>query len=464
MKWLTLILAIITLISTSGCGGKQPIVFRDTDTSSCKKEYTELSYDKIGDSYQENQEIWSEINERYRGVKNRKLLVFMDGTGNDKTDSSNIRVLYRLALAQSCTGKPIIPYYDKGVGAKFFDSVLGGATGEGASLNIRQAYRFLVNTYDPGDEIYIFGFSRGAFTARSLNGFIEFAGILNKNSIKEVWTDNLPDWFGVSTVHYVIKDIFDEYRVKNDGTDNFDDKVRIRIEKYKKENFPDLVFERAVVKAIGVFDTVPALGLGTNDEPDNHRLDLYASNGFHALSLDEQRDKFRLLRFDDVKLKPGQKLREVWFPGVHGNIGGGYSKTIGCDTISNNSENYYNGLEAIPLNWMIEQLREENLFRIDGQFPECVDGILHDEYFESSLLYKNMGTFRRKPSRCDVVHESVVLRIGLDKLFKANKNREIGCKYSPSNLQHPVQQYYQVEPAHQKIAGEKAKVLEPIKK
>ncbi len=140
------------------------------------------------DTYNGVKDTWSAINKRYIGSEKRKLVVFMDGTSNTKSDNTNIWKLYKLSLKHACTGSnPVIPYYDKGVGAKWFDFINGGFAGSGASLNIRQAYRFLVQTYKDGDEIFIFGFSRGAFTARSLNGMLYYVGLLKKDKLESNW-------------------------------------------------------------------------------------------------------------------------------------------------------------------------------------------------------------------------------------------------------------------------------------
>jgi hypothetical protein len=463
MKRFCLLIAIISAGCTTGSNSLQAQSSNNTLPSICQNaDY--LGPDGITDSFIGNQKIWSEFNDYYSDENGRKLVVFLDGTGDDKEDSSNIRVLYRMAVSQACLNKPVIPYYDKGIGAKWFDSIAGGAVGEGASLNIRQAYRFLVSTYKTGDEIYIFGFSRGAFTARSLNGFLEYAGLLDRRTIKKEGADILFSWSGTSTLHITVKDIFNRYHVKHDGTDSFESRLKSDIEKYEHEKYPDLKFDKVTVKAIGVFDTVPALGIANDEEPDNHRLDLYAQKGFHALSLDEQRNKFRLLRFDEVKLQSGQELHEVWFPGVHANIGGGYAKTIGCNTDKSNSPSYYDGLEATPLNWMLEQFNQEDIFPQIGQFQECVDGIMHDEFFDNAGLYKKMGIIRRKPLIGDTLHQSVASRIELAKLFKANENRESTGQYRPANLKYPVEKYYKIEPAHGKTADQKVILLDAVKK
>lgn len=411
------------------------------------KNYSITGPDEASDTFSGNQKAWEEIDSYYKSHQGRKLALFLDGTGNSKTDSSNVRVLYRLALAQACQGTPVVPYYDKGVGAKWFDSIPGGAVGQGASLNIRQAYRFLVHTYNPGDEIYLIGFSRGAFTARSLNGFIEFAGLLDRNTVKKSWADWLPDWLGSSDMHFIVKNVFDRYHRYHDGTESFENNLREDIQLYEAEKYPNLAFRKIKVKAIGVFDTVPALGVEADEDPDNHRLDLYAEYGFHALSLDEQRNKFRLLRFDELHAQADQKLFEVWFPGGHANVGGGYSKNPGCNTDNKELPNYNDGLEATSLNWMISKFDNFEIFLHTMPFPQCAGGALHDEFFDSASLYKEFGIYRRKPLKGDTIHKSVLLRTEIGQLEKPHKHREPNNIYKPVNLKYPIPSYYAIESA-----------------
>lgn len=392
--------------------------------------------DNIGGNFKDNQIIWNDFNNLYSDNRPRKIAIFLDGTGNNKNDLTNIRQLYRLSVEHACSGNRIIPYYDKGVGAKWFDFASGGITGKGISKNIRQAYRFLVRTYKPGDEIFILGFSRGAFTARSLNGFIEFSGIIKSVSIKPKWYDILPNWIYSSSLHQKVSDIYSEYKTSDDGTPSFETTLRNKILKAGG----DLEFSYKTVTAIGVFDTVPALGISRNDEPDNHKIDLYAENGFHALALDEQRKDFRLQRFNPI-IKTGSNLDEVWFIGAHLNVGGGYDKSMGCEITNTNSEDYYDGLESIPLNWMLSKFNRFNLFPQNLNFTECVEGQLHDEFFDTKLIpYKKMGISKRQPRFGDSVHSSVKNRAALSvgQLKSPHSQREPNGVYLVPNLKRPI--------------------------
>lgn len=355
----------------------------------------------------------------------RKILIFMDGTGNNdnsNTSNTNLLQLYNLSLEKK-EGARIIPFYIQGVGSKWYNKILGGATGLGLNKNIISAYKFIVNNYKDGDEIYIFGFSRGAYSARSLNGLIEFANIMDRNKIDQ------------KKINTQIKSLFKSYHVNNDGKFGFEDRLRKSI----SNKFGHLMVKTKVqVTAIGVFDTVPAIGLRNDDFPDNHRTDMYAKKGFHALSLDEQRFAFRLLRFDESRLSDSQYLKEVWFTGAHADVGGGYSDD--------------DGLESVSREWMIESFREFDIFpnertrtncKIDGN---CQSGHLHDNFLRSKLFNK-MGISRRTPNYEDFVHGSVVCRVNKPTPLKSpNKGREPNGYYIPFNLKAPINEFYRLVP------------------
>ncbi|MCK4840261.1 MAG: DUF2235 domain-containing protein [Methylococcales bacterium] len=371
------------------------------------------------DSYNDVNKVWKAINdyynkEEYKGK--RKLVVFMDGTGNTKVDKTNVWKLYKLSLQQACTGaSPVIPYYDKGVGAKFFDFVTGGFSGSGASLNIRQAYRFLVQSYNKGDEVFIFGFSRGAFTARSLNGMLYYVGLLKRDGIESAWYDFMPF---ITTLHSTVGDLYKSYHIHDDGTPYFlKDTLPNSISKAKESlgNVNITTPPPFMVKAIGVFDTVPALGLFWDAEPDNHRLGLYAHKGVHAISLDEQRKAFQLLRFNNTDTGWGLSApKEVFFPGVHSNVGGGY--------------NLKNGLSKLSLDWMISQFSTYRVFpdnmasySCESLGLPCEAGELKDEFFKS----KKLRLQHRWPKDGDYIHESVFCRQLLN---------------LPSGVSHPIRE------------------------
>ncbi len=368
----------------------------------------------------------------------RKLAVFMDGTGNTDLSKTNIWQMYRLAVQNACNGEPVLPYYMKGVGTSWYSKIVGGAFGDGLSDNIKQGYRFLSRHYRPGDQIFVFGFSRGAYSARSLNGFIDFANLADYQKV------------GADNIDAFIDQVFDVYHQSNDGKPQFKQRLRAQFER-----FQDMMHQpRVEVEAIGVFDTVAALGLERDDFPDNHRTNLYAKQGYHAMSLDEQRHDFKVLRFDDYNLND-RILKEVWFAGAHANVGGGYCDEkdpvdrISCPTDTRLSL----GLESIPRNWMLQQFEKYQLFATKDTQAFCTDLAkcsaqkLHDEFLDSKL-FNEFGISRRRPRPNDEVHVSVSCRMAIEKLPYPHiretfvENGETKYHYRPQNLSQPLAQHY----------------------
>lgn len=257
----------------------------------------------------------------------RRLVVFLDGTWNHpdqkdrgKTKPSNVTKLARAVKPLAADGRFQITFYDDGVGTSWgLDKWVGGGFGVGLAKNIREAYRFLAYNYRDGDEIYIFGFSRGAYTARSLAGFIERVGMLPKSGM------------------YYMLHAFELYAQRRPQLDFdtllADKKVSTR---------------RARIDFIGVWDTVGAIGLPsrffhtlTGHRWNYHDVSLVPAirHARHALAIDEKRKPFRPTLWTDA-VRADQTLEQRWFPGVHSNIGGGYLR---------------DGLANHALHWMADE-------------------------------------------------------------------------------------------------------------
>ena len=267
----------------------------------------------------------------------KSIILCCDGTWNkpDQVDdhgelcpSNVVKIAYRVAKRDGDT--PQIIFYDQGVGTgNSVDKVTGGAFGEGLEANIHDAYRFLVANYEVGDEIFLFGFSRGAFTARSIAGMIRKCGILRREFVQ----------------YY--RGAIDLYR-KLDVHPDDPEPVKFRTD------FSLCGAENVPIKFIGVWDTVGALGIPlrglrylTRHDFQFHDTELSKTVEFayHALAIDEHRAPFAPSLWDYVP-KPGQTVEQVWFCGVHSDIGGGYPE---C------------GPSDIALSWMIEKARGAGL-------------------------------------------------------------------------------------------------------
>jgi uncharacterized protein (DUF2235 family) len=279
----------------------------------------------------------------------KKLVIFCDGTWNEPTKRGTNVV--RMLQATDFVGKdgttPQLTHYIAGVGTRREDEkFIGGAFGFGISENIKDAYSFIVSNYEEGDEIYLFGFSRGAYTARSIAGLIHNLGVLHRYNLPLVT---------IAYKHY--KDKSEPWKPSGKEAD-----------KFRKENchaYP------AKIRFLGVWDTVGALG-APYGEILGRLLDKLFKTGFHDVTLsesvdaayhgmaaDEHRWPFRptpmaLTEYHHARNRESMAdpkrgfplYAERWFPGVHSNVGGGYQQ---------------HGLSDYALQWMAARAEENGL-------------------------------------------------------------------------------------------------------
>ncbi|KAA1417947.1 DUF2235 domain-containing protein [Nocardioides humilatus] len=252
----------------------------------------------------------------------KRLVVCCDGTWN-KPDSETITNVEKIARTiqtdPAASGRAYqLVYYVGGVGTGSYkaDEVLGGAFGFGLFRNVVAAYRFLAQNYEPGDEIFIVGFSRGAYTARSLAGMIGRVGLLTRLSLVE---ERLPAAVA-------------RYQQRKPRTGAFGESV----EEFKHDHC-----HAAEVNFLGVFDTVGALGVPgfMKFAPQFHNVRLGAGvlRARQALAIDETRLKFAPSLWEVSEPPtdgPAEDLRvkQVWFEGAHSDVGGGYAETGLSDT------------------------------------------------------------------------------------------------------------------------------------
>jgi hypothetical protein len=309
---------------------------------------------------------------------------------------TNVVRLYNALALKSERGDGQLKYYHPGVGTEpgWWQHAKAGATGAGLNRNIMSAYQWLCANYEARDSIYLFGFSRGAYTTRSLAGLVAHCGLLDLAGVgpKDVWSR--------------IERVFQRgYRDKRETRDD-----------WKRDGF---VFhavdgdEAIRIHLVGVWDTVGALGipkdlallnlLEASDEHAFHDTSLSSliDYGRHAVALDEKRASFQPTLWTGSH----DGLKQVWFPGVHCDVGGGYRET---------------GLSDAALSWMIEEARALGL----GFEPDMIDekqvrpdprGVLHDS---CTHLFKLLPTQPRSVPRLDrksggaraALHASVVER------------------------------------------------------
>jgi uncharacterized protein (DUF2235 family) len=323
----------------------------------------------------------------------KRLIVCCDGTWNDADSGAGYTNVSRLAWAISPTdtrnGADIaqIVFYQSGVGSEgdVVSKIKGGGLGLGLSHNVRDAYTFICHNYCAGDELFLFGFSRGAYTARSVAGLIGYAGLIGKRDLDRFFEL----WDGYRTVKKV---------------NNVDPRPKFAGR-----------HENVMIKCIGVWDTVGSLGVPGNidflfkDYYAFHDTDLgaHVDFAFHALALDERREDFVATLWQQ---KPegkarGQVLKQVWFAGAHSDVGGGYPE---------------HGLSDIALAWMASAV--EPMLEIDFDYlkirrdvsSQWALGMLHDSV---DGIFKARGKVARTPlakDRADSfesVHPSVIERI-----------------------------------------------------
>lgn len=254
----------------------------------------------------------------------QRLILLFDGTWNDHHRETNV---YRMARSiHDFDGSiPQRFFYDPGVGTSKFEKYRGGLLGYGLSENLREGYEWLARRYREGDEIFIFGFSRGAYTARSL------AGMIRKCGLVDIVTPGL------------IADVEAMYRDEH-GPD--DEKCVDFRSKYAKE---------PKIRMIGVWDTVGALGIphtvfserGKYKFHDT-RLSRIVEHAYQALALDEHRGLYDAVLWTGEQ-KPGQKVEQLWFIGAHANVGGGYPED---PLAKNDPQAKTDPLAKISLEWM----------------------------------------------------------------------------------------------------------------
>ena len=258
-----------------------------------------------------------------------------DGTWNTPDQRSGGKLtptnVTKIALAvapKDDSGRQQRMFYHVGVGTNQWDRVPGGAFGFGLSHDVRATYRFVMENFEPGDELFFFGFSRGAFTARSAVGFIRNCGILRREN-----TDRVDEAYAL-------------YRDRSSTTNPRGVAATLFRRSYSYETR---------IHFIGVWDTVGALGIPLdgwrwvnliNRRWQFHDTDLSTTvdAAFQALAIDEKRGPFRPTLWTPQPDAPeSQRVEQVWFAGVHSDVGGGYLE---------------HELGDITLLWMVDRARD----------------------------------------------------------------------------------------------------------
>jgi uncharacterized protein (DUF2235 family) len=387
--------------------------------------------------------------------RERKLVIFADGTGNAfSTQESNVWRLYE-ALDRTKTDQ--VAYYIKGVGTAGWKpfALFDGATGIGVPSNVRTLYRFLSWNWQPGDHIYIFGFSRGAFAARTLAGMIASQGLMpavidgQGVSHAEMARNAKAAWRAYRRGSVTWRDVWPTVTLARGGRDallwlwqetggrllghrRYSDLLGKRKEQDDRLAGGDVRSERrrdnVHIEFLGLFDTVEAFGVPIEElrvAIDYVIWPISFRNGKpspkvkrvrHALSLDDERKTFHPLRFErevvpgldgkeSISAAEQERIKEVWFAGVHSDVGGGYPD---------------GNLSYVPMTWMASQVEGPDGLRFqDGQIDhfrayQSAIGPVHDSRAGTAVVYRYSPRSIEsdlKDGGPPVVHHSVVQRM-----------------------------------------------------
>lgn len=284
----------------------------------------------------------------------KRLVICCDGTWNTpdqvnggKPAPTNV-VKTALAVApMGADGQEQLAYYHRGLGTGRWERMRGGAFGFGLSRDVRDCYRFLVDHFETGDELFFFGFSRGAYTARSTVGFVRNCGILRPEH-----ADRVDEAYAL-------------YRSRKPGTHPRSVEARLFRRSYSHETR---------IRFLGVWDTVGALGIPLsglrmvnliNRRWQFHDTELspIVDTACHALAIDERRGPFRPTLWTQANVAAGQEREQVWFAGSHSDVGGG------CPDPA---------LAEIPLLWMANRARGRGLTFEPDCFARLGEGSAED--------------------------------------------------------------------------------------
>jgi uncharacterized protein (DUF2235 family) len=243
----------------------------------------------------------------------KRIVICFDGTWNTPADENlpedqqvetNVRRFYESVEGAGSDGIEQVKWYDQGVGTHGFDRLAGGTTGMGLDVNILEGYKFLAEQHQDDDEVYVLGFSRGAYTARSLVGMLRNCGLINKRHLD----------FRVGMAYGI-------YRTRDDGPDS------------RAARLFRSMFSREIrIKFVGVWDTVGALGVPL-DFLNQFNMKLYefhdtklsgiVDSAYQAMAIDENRKDYDVCLWDPEQ-EPEQTVEQRWFVGAHCDVGGGY--------------------------------------------------------------------------------------------------------------------------------------------
>lgn len=336
----------------------------------------------------------------------KRIILCADGTWNKPEKDLNedfptnvLKVARAISPNANDKTKQVV-FYDWGLGS-YHASIAGGGFGKGINKNIMDNYRFIVQNYDPGDELFFFGFSRGAYTVRSLAGLINNCSIL-----KRTYASHIEEAFDI----YKRSDIHPD--------DDFSADYR---KKYAVEN-------KVRIKFIGVWDTVGALGIPFRMFGFLNEKHLFHDNKIgpnidvarHAMAIDELRDDFKPTIW---RKRKNMDLLQVWFSGVHSDVGGGYKPDDNGHTLSD-----------IPLQWMLEEAAKSGLEFEEHIYTGLNGNSLAEEHNEYEGFFKVLGKHERRLYNYTSIYSSVKKRFEAIHDYRPRMLVKFIKKYGWSNV------------------------------
>ncbi len=343
----------------------------------------------------------------------KRIIICCDGTWNtpDKNKDgvplkTNVVKVAEAIKPVSEFGVQQLTYYNSGIGTtgtifrKWFD----GATGSGISDNILDAYKYLILNFELNDEIFLFGFSRGAFTVRSLAGLIRNSGILRRDCID------------------MMRKAYILYKSRSKSSHPKQKEATLFRKTYA-------VSDKVPIKFIGVWDTVGSLGnplvinsilskfspVTLSNSFHDTELSSIVENAFHALAIDEKRRNFKPAIWTKQTNSENQHVEQKWFIGAHSNIGGGYPSTK---------------LSDISLEWILEKAKDCKLnlekIEVNPNFLASPDESWKGFYRLIPRFYRPIG---KGKNSFEDLHSS------------ANRRYDEDPNYRPRNLVEYKHQY-----------------------
>lgn len=340
----------------------------------------------------------------------KNIVICADGTWNRPEDDlekdfpTNVLKVARAIAPVNDAGVEQVVFYDWGLGS-YHDGFSAGALGKGINKNIQDCYRFIVQNYHAGDRLYFFGFSRGAFTVRSLAGFLNNCGVLKQAHARLI-----------AKAFEIYKD--PKVHPDDDFSRNWRNEHSVRVDvaqlppeakhAWSAEGHPKVHF-------VGVWDTVGSLGvplsmlsfLNTEHMFHDNKIGPNIVTARHALAVDERRDDFRATVW---KQRPEVDIQQVWFPGCHSDIGGGLPPDADGSLLSD-----------YPLKWIADEAAARGL-RFSGHL---LAGIKYNPVSRLNESYggkwKLAGQYKRPVLAYLRIHRSVKARWDADPGYRPEK-------------------------------------------